>query len=54
MSVELAARAIAIGIVANTLLKIVIALVVGRGRFARDAAIPLAAMGVALGVMLAV
>jgi uncharacterized membrane protein (DUF4010 family) len=54
VSVELAARAIAIGIVANTLLKVVIALVVGRGRFARDAAIPLAAMGVALGVMLAV
>ena len=52
VSLDLAARAIAIGIVANTLLKLSIAVVVGRGRFARDAAIPLAVMGVALGLML--
>jgi hypothetical protein len=50
---DLAARAVAVGIVANTLLKIVIALAVGRGRFAWQAAVPMAAMGVALGLMLA-
>jgi uncharacterized membrane protein (DUF4010 family) len=50
---DLAARAIAVGIVANTLLKIVIALAVGRGRFAWQATVPMAAMGVALGLMVA-
>jgi uncharacterized membrane protein (DUF4010 family) len=45
---EIAARAIALGILANTLLKLAIAVVVGRRRFALRAAVPLGAMAVAL------
>jgi uncharacterized membrane protein (DUF4010 family) len=52
ISLELAARAIVVGVVANTLLKLVIAVVVSRGRFARGVAISLVAMGLALGLAL--
>ncbi len=45
---EIAARAIALGILANTLVKLAIAVTVGRGPFARRAALSLAAISVAL------
>jgi uncharacterized membrane protein (DUF4010 family) len=48
---EIAARAIALGILANTLLKLTITLAVGRGAFAPRAALPLAAISVALAVL---
>jgi uncharacterized membrane protein (DUF4010 family) len=50
-SVEIAARAIVLGILANTLLKAAIALVVGEGRFVPRAALPLAALSVALAAL---
>jgi uncharacterized membrane protein (DUF4010 family) len=46
--VVIAARAIALGILANTLVKLAIAVTVGRGPFARRAALSLAAISVAL------
>jgi uncharacterized membrane protein (DUF4010 family) len=49
-AMETAARGIAIGMGANTLLKISVVLVVGRGRFRRDAAVGLALLGLATGM----
>jgi uncharacterized membrane protein (DUF4010 family) len=50
-SAEIAARAIAVGILANTLLKLAIVLIVGRQRFVLRAAAPLAAMAIALAAL---
>jgi uncharacterized membrane protein (DUF4010 family) len=52
ISAETAARAIAVGIVANTALKIGIAAVLGRGRFRRVAIMGLLALGLAVGLAL--
>jgi uncharacterized membrane protein (DUF4010 family) len=49
---EIAARAVTIGIIANTATKLVITLVVGRGSFRPLAAIGLTLMGLALGAAL--
>lgn len=49
--VDIAARAITLGILANTLVKLAITLAVGRGSFAPRAAVPLAAISVALAVL---
>ena len=49
---EVAARAVTIGVIANTFTKLVITLVVGRGSFRPLAAIGLTLMGLALGVAL--
>jgi uncharacterized membrane protein (DUF4010 family) len=49
---EIAARAVTIGILANTVVKLGITVVLGRGRFRPLAAIGLALMAVALGVWL--
>jgi hypothetical protein len=48
---EIAARAIAVGILANTLLKLTIVLIVGRRPFVVRAAAPLAAMAIALAAL---
>jgi len=45
---EITARAVTIGIIANTFTKLVIALIVGRGSFRPLAAIGLTLMGLAL------
>jgi hypothetical protein len=44
------ARAIAIGILSNTVLKLALVLSLGRGEFRRIAGLGLAALGVATGV----
>ncbi len=49
---DIAARAVTIGIIANTVTKLVITLVVGRGSFRPLAAIGLTLMGLALGAAL--
>jgi hypothetical protein len=49
---EIAARAVTIGIIANTATKLVITLVVGRGSFRPLAAIGLTLMGLSLGAAL--
>jgi uncharacterized membrane protein (DUF4010 family) len=48
---DVAARAIALGILANTLVKLGIALVIGRGRFALNAGLPLGAIAAILGAL---
>jgi hypothetical protein len=52
--IGLAARAIAVGILSNTILKLGIALVIGVGDFRRFAAIGLACLAVASGVGIAI
>ncbi len=49
---ELTARAVTIGLIANTVTKLAIAVAIGRGRFRPLAAIGLALMGLALGAAL--
>jgi uncharacterized membrane protein (DUF4010 family) len=50
---EVAARAVAVGLLANTLLKMSVTLAVGRARFRRLAGVSLAAMALSIGVSIA-
>ena len=49
-AVALGARAIAIGILSNTVLKLALVLILGRGEFRRIAGLGLVALGVASGM----